>query len=150
MPHISPCAPAAGDIATAEGKGRLLDFWLTTPEDEYQVVPTADRQKATVQVKVSILDRDRRILPEMGAKVVFNGVDRGMTTPLIAGDFKPGAYPLQLTLDGFRTLEAMVQVPTVPLMPSLESRIRPVRPQRSQSSRCQSRMASGSASGVNL
>ncbi len=36
-----------------------------------QVVPTADRQKATVQVKVSILDRDRRILPEMGAKVEF-------------------------------------------------------------------------------
>ena len=36
-----------------------------------QVVPTADRQKATVQVKVSILDRDPRILPEMGAKVDF-------------------------------------------------------------------------------
>ena len=36
-----------------------------------QVVPTADRQKATVQVKVSILDRDPRILPEMGAKVEF-------------------------------------------------------------------------------
>jgi RND family efflux transporter MFP subunit len=36
-----------------------------------QVVPTADRQRATVQVKVSILDRDRRILPEMGAKVDF-------------------------------------------------------------------------------
>lgn len=36
-----------------------------------QVVPTADRQKATVQVKVAILDRDPRILPEMGAKVVF-------------------------------------------------------------------------------
>jgi len=36
-----------------------------------QVVPTADRQKATVMVKVSILDRDPRILPEMGAKVVF-------------------------------------------------------------------------------
>lgn len=36
-----------------------------------QVVPTADRQKATVQVKVSILDRDPRILPEMGAKVAF-------------------------------------------------------------------------------
>ena len=36
-----------------------------------QVVPTADRDKATVQVKVSILDRDPRILPEMGAKVVF-------------------------------------------------------------------------------
>jgi RND family efflux transporter MFP subunit len=36
-----------------------------------QVVPTADRAKATVQVKVSILDRDPRILPEMGAKVEF-------------------------------------------------------------------------------
>jgi RND family efflux transporter MFP subunit len=36
-----------------------------------QVVPTADRQKATVLVKVSILDRDPRILPEMGAKVEF-------------------------------------------------------------------------------
>ena len=34
-------------------------------------MPTADRQKATVLVKVSILDRDPRILPEMGAKVVF-------------------------------------------------------------------------------
>jgi HlyD family secretion protein len=36
-----------------------------------QVVPTADRQRATVQVKVSIDDRDPRILPEMGAKVDF-------------------------------------------------------------------------------
>lgn len=36
-----------------------------------QVVPTADRQRATVQVKVSITDRDPRILPEMGAKVDF-------------------------------------------------------------------------------
>jgi RND family efflux transporter MFP subunit len=36
-----------------------------------QVVPTADRQRATVQVKVSIADRDARILPEMGAKVEF-------------------------------------------------------------------------------
>ena len=36
-----------------------------------QVVPTADRQKATVQVKVAILDHDPRILPEMGAKVLF-------------------------------------------------------------------------------
>jgi RND family efflux transporter MFP subunit len=36
-----------------------------------QVVPTADRQKATVLVKVSILDKDPRILPEMGARVDF-------------------------------------------------------------------------------
>ena len=35
------------------------------------VVPTADRQKATVQVKVAISDHDPRILPEMGARVEF-------------------------------------------------------------------------------
>jgi RND family efflux transporter MFP subunit len=36
-----------------------------------QVVPTADRQRATVQVKVAITDHDPRILPEMGARVDF-------------------------------------------------------------------------------
>jgi len=36
-----------------------------------QVVPTADRQRATVQVKVAILDKDPSILPEMGARVDF-------------------------------------------------------------------------------
>jgi RND family efflux transporter MFP subunit len=36
-----------------------------------QIVPTADRQRATVLVKVSILNKDPRILPEMGARVDF-------------------------------------------------------------------------------
>jgi len=36
-----------------------------------QVLPTADRQRATVQVKVAIVDHDPRILPEMGARVEF-------------------------------------------------------------------------------
>jgi HlyD family secretion protein len=44
-----------------------------------QVVPTADRQRATVQVKVSILDRDPRILPEMGARVDFLDTTRVAT-----------------------------------------------------------------------
>ncbi|MBT0653673.1 efflux RND transporter periplasmic adaptor subunit [Geomobilimonas luticola] len=37
----------------------------------HTVVPTADRSKATVMVKVRFLDPDRRILPEMSAKVAF-------------------------------------------------------------------------------
>jgi RND family efflux transporter MFP subunit len=36
-----------------------------------QVIPTADRTKATVQVKVTILDRDKDLKPEMSAKVTF-------------------------------------------------------------------------------
>jgi len=35
------------------------------------IVPTADRSKATVMVKVRFLDKDSRILPEMSAKVAF-------------------------------------------------------------------------------
>ncbi|ABQ25655.1 efflux RND transporter periplasmic adaptor subunit [Geotalea uraniireducens] len=37
----------------------------------HTVVPTADRSKATVMVKVKFLDMDKRILPEMSAKVAF-------------------------------------------------------------------------------
>lgn len=36
-----------------------------------QIIPTADRTKATVQVKVTILDKDRNLKPEMSAKVTF-------------------------------------------------------------------------------
>ncbi len=45
-----------------------------------QVVPTADRQRATVQVKVSILERDPRILPEMAARVDFQEQERKVAT----------------------------------------------------------------------
>jgi RND family efflux transporter MFP subunit len=37
----------------------------------HTIVPTADRAKATVMVKVRFLDKNPRILPEMRAKVVF-------------------------------------------------------------------------------
>jgi len=37
------------------------------------IVPTADRQKATVRVRVGFLEKDARILPEMGVKVRFLG-----------------------------------------------------------------------------
>jgi RND family efflux transporter MFP subunit len=37
----------------------------------HMIVPTADRTKATVMIKVRFVDQDRRILPEMSAKVAF-------------------------------------------------------------------------------
>lgn len=37
----------------------------------HMIVPTADRTKATVMVKVRFMDKDDRILPEMSAKVAF-------------------------------------------------------------------------------
>jgi multidrug efflux pump subunit AcrA (membrane-fusion protein) len=35
------------------------------------IVPTADRTKASIAVKVAFVERDPRILPEMSAKVAF-------------------------------------------------------------------------------
>ena len=52
------------------------------PDFEYsgnlrQIVPTADRQRAVVQVKVSIDNRDERLVPDMSCTVTFleEGVD---------------------------------------------------------------------------
>ena len=36
-----------------------------------QIVPTADRQKGSVKVKIEILGKDARVLPEMSCRVVF-------------------------------------------------------------------------------
>ncbi len=46
------------------------------PRDEYpgfvrKIIPTANRQKATVQVKVAFREIDEAVMPEMGAKVSF-------------------------------------------------------------------------------
>ncbi len=50
------------------------------------VVPTADRTKATVMVKVKFINMDSRILPEMSAKVAFlsREVNRDEQEPRLA------------------------------------------------------------------
>ncbi|MBH97893.1 MAG: hypothetical protein CMM56_05510 [Rhodospirillaceae bacterium] len=52
------------------------------PDFEYsgklrQIVPTADRQRAVVQVKVSLDNWDRRLVPDMSSTVVFLEEDTG-------------------------------------------------------------------------
>lgn len=46
------------------------------PDDHYAarviaIIPTADRSKATVRVRVGFVDRDERVLPDMGVRVAF-------------------------------------------------------------------------------
>ena len=62
------------------------------PEQAYQgyvskIVPTADRAKATVMVKIRFRSYDRRVLPEMSAKVTFLAHDvaaeKGANEPLL-------------------------------------------------------------------
>jgi RND family efflux transporter MFP subunit len=43
------------------------------PAEVIAIIPTADRQKATVRVRVAFLERDDRILRDMGVKVSFLG-----------------------------------------------------------------------------
>jgi hypothetical protein len=51
------------------------------------IIPAADRQKATVRVRVGFDALDPRMLPEMGLKVAFQSVEgnhpvaRGLTIP---------------------------------------------------------------------
>ena len=69
------------DVAEANvakiGSGQPAEVTVEAiPDKRYravlrQVIPTADRTKATVQVKVTILDKDKDMKPEMSAKVTF-------------------------------------------------------------------------------
>jgi hypothetical protein len=43
------------------------------PGSVIATIPTADRAKATVKVRIAILTKDSRILPDMGARVAFLG-----------------------------------------------------------------------------
>jgi len=47
------------------------------PAEVIAIVPTADRQKATVRVRIGFLERDERILRDMGVKVAFLGAGSG-------------------------------------------------------------------------
>ena len=51
-----------------------------------QVIPTADRTKATVQVKVTILDKDKDLKPEMSAKVTFLEPEKKAAAPAGAAE----------------------------------------------------------------
>ena len=62
------------------------------PAEVIAIIPTADRQKATVRVRIGFLERDDRILRDMGVKVAFLGSDvAAAETPEVQGVMVPGA-----------------------------------------------------------
>jgi len=60
------------------------------PSKVRTIIPSADRQKATVKVRISFLKLDPRILPDMGIKVTFLGAE----TEKKPGSDKAPAAPL--------------------------------------------------------
>jgi RND family efflux transporter MFP subunit len=62
-------------VTTSQPVTAILDAYpdWQIPSQVRTVIPTADRQKATVKVRISFLKLDPRILPDMGIKVTFLG-----------------------------------------------------------------------------
>jgi hypothetical protein len=56
----------------------------TIPSHVINIVPTADRQKATVRVRIGFDGLDPRILPDMGVKVSFMDGRAGEPVPATA------------------------------------------------------------------
>jgi RND family efflux transporter MFP subunit len=71
-------------IQRVEAGGRIvasLDAYpeWSIPGKVIAIIPTADRQKATVKVRVGFDKLDARILPDMGVKVAFKGARSSIT-----------------------------------------------------------------------
>ena len=61
------------------------------------IIPTADRSKATVKVRIAIQQRDPRIVPDMGVRVTFLEPQPGAPAPSTAGVLVP---PESVRADG--------------------------------------------------
>jgi RND family efflux transporter MFP subunit len=60
-------------VAPGQAAQAVLDAYpdWTIPAHVIAIIPTADRSKATVKVRIGIDQKDPRILPDMGARVSF-------------------------------------------------------------------------------
>ena len=64
-------------VSASQRVSAVLDAYpeWRIPAEVIAIVPTADRQKATVRVRIGFLERDERVLRDMGVKVAFLGGD---------------------------------------------------------------------------
>ena len=88
------------------------------PSEVIAIIPTADRNKATVKVRIALLERDERVLPDMGSRVSFlrkvenkspEIVKEGVMIPLAAVAIKDD-QPVVQALDGSKIRLTKVEV----------------------------------------
>jgi RND family efflux transporter MFP subunit len=82
------------------------------PADVIAVIPTADRSKATVTVRVELKAKDARIVPDMGARVTFlspapggakaSSAQRGVIVPADAVKTEDSGQAVVYVIDGGR------------------------------------------------
>ena len=76
----------------------------TIPSHVLAIIPTADRSKATVKVRVGIDVKDPRILPDMGVRVSFLE-DAVLGSNKTVGDSTAGSQPKGVLLPGSSIVE---------------------------------------------
>ena len=88
------------------------------PSEVIAIIPTADRNKATVKVRIALLERDERVLPDMGSRVSFlrkvenkspEIIKEGVMIPLAAVAIKDD-QPVVQALDGSKIRFTKVEV----------------------------------------
>ena len=88
------------------------------PSEVIAIIPTADRNKATVKVRIALLEKDERVLPDMGSRVSFlrkvenkspEIVKEGVMIPLAAVAIKDNQSVVQ-ALEGSKIRLTKVEV----------------------------------------
>ncbi len=88
------------------------------PSEVVAIIPTADRNKATVKVRIALLEKDERVLPDMGSRVSFlrkvenkspEIVKEGVMIPLAAMAIKDDQSVVQ-ALEGSKIRLTKVEV----------------------------------------
>ena len=88
------------------------------PSEVIAIIPTADRNKATVKVRIALLEKDERVLPDMGSRVSFlrkvenatkETPKEGVMIPLGAVSTKEGESIVQV-IDGISVEVRQVEV----------------------------------------
>jgi len=69
------------------------------PAEVIAIIPTADRQKATVKVRIAFLERDDRVLRDMGVKVAFLDAD----APALSVNEAQGARGVMIAGEALRS-----------------------------------------------
>ena len=69
------------------------------PAEVIAIIPTADRQKATVKVRIAFLERDERVLRDMGVKVAFLDAD----APALSVNEAQGARGVMIAGEALRS-----------------------------------------------
>lgn len=110
-------------IKSVRPAGRATIFLDAFPERAYagridRIWPTANRQKATIEVRVAFEQPDERLRPEMGVRVVFEPEDaasqpqppalRGLIVPdaaLVQLDGRWGVFRLERNVARFQAVE---------------------------------------------